>query len=216
AAVLGNAFAPSDERGVYRTRNGGRTWQRVLFRDRDTGASDVALDPANPRIVFAGLWQTRRRPWELISGGPGSGLFVSNDDGDTWTELVGDTPPPSETETILDKLLPVPRKRTGGLPPGPWGKVGVGIAPSDSKRIYALIEADKGGLFRSDDGGGSWKLVNSHHAIRQRAWYYSTLTVHPTNPNVVYFPQVPFLRTTDGGATLQRIRGMHHGDHHDL
>ena len=193
AAVLGHAFGPNPERGVYRTRDGGRTWQQVLRKDADTGASDVALDLANPSTVFAGLWQARRRPWELVSGGPGSGLYVSRDGGDSWKPVTG-----------------------SGLPAGPWGKVGVAVAPSDSRRVYALIEAADGGLFRSDDGGETWKRASGHRALRQRAWYYSTITVHPTNPNEVWFPQVPMLRSLDGGATIRPVHGFDHGDHHDL
>ncbi len=193
AAVLGKPFGPNPERGVYRTTDGGQTWEKVLFRDDDTGASDVVLDPVDPNHVFAGFWQMRRRPWELVSGGPGSGLAVSPDGGDTWTWLTGN-----------------------GLPDGLWGKVGVAVAPSDSRRVYALIEAEEGGLFRSDDGGESWTRASGHRALRQRAWYYSTLTVDPTNPDVVWFPQVPLLRTIDGGATIKRVKGPHHGDHHDI
>ena len=193
AAVLGHAFGPNPERGVYRTIDGGRTWRQVLKKDADTGASDVEMDPANPSIIFAGFWQTRRFPWDFISGGPGSGLYVSHDGGDSWKQLTGQ-----------------------GLPDGVWGKVGVAVAPSDSRRVYALIEADKGGLFRSDDGGSSWELVNPSRALRQRAWYYTTLTVNPVNREDVWFPQVPMLRTIDGGKTLQYMKGIHHGDHHDL
>ena len=193
AAVLGKPFGPNPERGVYRTRDGGKTWQRVLYQDPDTGASDVALDPKNPRIVFAGLWQARRRPWELVSGGPGSSLHVSRDGGDTWTRLTGK-----------------------GLPAGIWGKVGVAVAPSDPRRVYALIEADEGGLFRSDDGGETWSLASGHRALRQRAWYYSTLTVDPGNPDVVWFPQVRMLKTVDGGRTIRSVKGIHHADHHDV
>src|SRR5262245_32296809 len=150
AAVLGHAFGPNDERGVYRTRDGGKTWQRVLFKDRDTGASDVCLSPDNPRVVFAGLWQTRRKPWELTSGGPGSGLSVSRDGGDTWTQLV---PPPKADSPDFGKDAPAGKKYAEGLPPGVWGKVCVAVAPSDPKRVYAMIEAEEGGLYRSDDGG---------------------------------------------------------------
>lgn len=193
AAVLGHAFGPNPERGVYRTTDGGRTWQQVLKKNPDTGASDVALDPSNPRIVFAGLWEARRYPWDLKSGGPGSGLYLSRDGGDTWTELRGK-----------------------GLPDGIWGKVGVAVAPSDGRRVYALIEAEQGGLFRSDDGGETWTRINAYRGLRQRAWYYSTLTVDPRNPDIVWFPQVPMLKTIDGGKTIIFVKGMQHGDHHDL
>ncbi len=193
AAVLGHAFGPNPERGVYRTTDGGKSWKQVLKKDADTGASDVALDPSNPRIVFAGFWQARRRPWEMTSGGPGSGLWVSRDGGDSWKQLTG-----------------------SGLPDGTWGKVGVAVAPSDGRRVYALIEAEKGGLFRSDDGGESWKLASANRELRQRAWYYTTLTVHPNNPDEVWCPQVPMLKSIDGGKTFRHVRGIHHGDHHDL
>lgn len=193
AAVLGHAFGPNPERGVYRTKDGGATWQQVLKKDADTGASDVAIDPSNPSIVFAGFWQTRRQPWGLTSGGPGSGLYVSRDGGDTWTALTGN-----------------------GLPEGPWGKVGVAVAASDGRRVYALIEAEKGGLFRSDDGGRRWSLATANRALRQRAWYYSTVTVNPRNSNEVWFPQVPLLRSIDGGKTIEYVKGYHHGDHHDI
>jgi photosystem II stability/assembly factor-like uncharacterized protein len=192
AAVLGHAFGPNPERGVYRTQDGGKTWQQVLKKDADTGASDVALDPSNPSIVFAGFWQARRKPWDLVSGGPGSGLYVSRDGGETWKPLTG-----------------------SGLPDGIWGKVGVAVAPSDGRRVYALIEAEKGGLFRSDDGGETWTLATADRALRQRAWYYTTITVDPQNPDAVWFPQVPLLRSTDGGKTIKYIRGPHHGDYHD-
>jgi len=193
AAVLGHAFGPNPERGVYRTRDGGRTWQQVLKKDDQTGASDVALDPSNPHIVFAGLWQARRRPWDLTSGGPGSGLYVSRDGGDSWKQLTGK-----------------------GLPKGNWGKVGLAVAPSDGRRVYALIEADDGGLFRSDDGGESWSLASGSHELRQRAWYYTTLSVSPANPDEVWCPEVPLLKSIDGGKTFEHAKGEHHGDNHDV
>ncbi len=193
AAVLGHAFGPNPERGVYRTRDGGRTWRQVLKKDADTGASDVALDPENPNIVFAGLWQVRRFPWDLTSGGPGSGLYVSRDGGDTWKQLTGK-----------------------GLPGGVWGKVGIAVSPSDGRRVYALIEAEEGGLFRSDDGGESWMRASASHELRQRAFYYTTLTVNPANPDEVWCPQVPMLKSIDGGRTFAHVAGLHHGDNHDL
>lgn len=193
AAVLGHAFGPNPERGVYRTEDGGATWKRVLFVDDQTGASDVALDPGNPRILFAGTWQAVRRPWTLESGGPGGGLWRSGDGGDTWERLTGK-----------------------GLPEGIWGKVGVRVAPSDSRRVYALIEAENGGLYRSDDGGATWRLASGHHALRQRAWYYTVLTIDPKNPDVVWIPQVSMLRSIDGGKTIHSVDGFAHGDHHDL
>ncbi len=141
AAVLGHAFGPNPERGVYRTEDGGARWKQVLAVDAETGASDVALDPSNPRILFAGTWQAVRQPWELRSGGPGGGLWRSDDGGDHWQRIEGE-----------------------GLPKGIWGKVGVRVAPSDGRRVYALIEAEAGGLFRSDDGGKTWRRANGHHA----------------------------------------------------
>jgi photosystem II stability/assembly factor-like uncharacterized protein len=192
AAVLGSIFGPNSERGIYRTRDGGATWERVLFQDEDTGASDVAFDPANPRILFAGFWQARRFPWGMTSGGPGSGLHISRDGGDTWKRLEGK-----------------------GLPEGIWGRVGVRVAPNDPSRVYAIIEAEEGGLFRSDDGGDSWTRVNASRGVRQRAWYYSTLTIDPNNAEVVWFPQVPMLKTSDGGKTIRNVQGGG-WDYHDV
>jgi photosystem II stability/assembly factor-like uncharacterized protein len=195
AAVLGKAFGPNPERGVYRTTDGGKSWRQVLKKDADTGASSVTLDPSNPNVVFAGLWQARRRPWEMTSGGPGSGLWVSRDGGETWKQLTG-----------------------AGLPDGVWGKVGVAVAPSDGRRVYALIETEKGGLYRSDDGGETWTLATADRKLRQRAWYYTTLTVSPADPDEVWAPNVPLLRSIDGGRTFEIFTapGLTHGDYHDL
>jgi photosystem II stability/assembly factor-like uncharacterized protein len=193
AAVLGKAFSANPERGIYRTKDGGKTWEKVLFVSNQAGASDVAIDPSNPNIILAGTWFTVRKPWDMISGGPGSGLWMSRDGGDTWTQLKGN-----------------------GLPDGLWGKVGVAIAPTNGSRMYVLIEHENGGLFRSDNGGENWTRINGSRILRQRAWYYSTMTIDPKDQNTVWFPQVPMLRTTDGGRTIQQVRGLHHGDHHDV
>jgi len=199
AAVLGHAFGPNQERGIYRTRDGGATWQRVLFKDVDTGASDVCFDPNNPRILFAGLWQARRKPWEFISGGPGSGLYTSRDGGDTWQKLGPDTATAEET----------------GLPAGPYGRIGIAVAPSDSQRVYASIEAAKGGLYRSDDGGSTWKLASRDPFIKRRPWYFSTITIDPANADIVWMPQVSLMRSVDGGKNFAAVKGIHHADSHD-
>jgi len=192
AAVLGSPFGPGEDRGVLRTTDGGKTWNKVLFVDEETGASDVCFVPSNPRILFAGTWQVRRTPWGLTSGGPGGGLWVSRDGGDEWKRLEGH-----------------------GLPEGPWGKVGVQVASSDSRRVYALIEAEEGGLFRSDNGGKAWKRVSASRGVRQRAWYYSTMTISPDNEDVVWFPQVGLLKTIDGGNAIRAVKGGG-WDYHDL
>jgi photosystem II stability/assembly factor-like uncharacterized protein len=194
AAVLGHAFGPNPERGVYCTRDGGQTWQQVLKKDADTGAIDICASPANPRILFAALWQARRTPWSFTSGGPGSGLYQSTDGGENWKQLTGK-----------------------GLPSGPWGRIGLGIS-GEGRRIYALIEAagDKGGLYRSDDGGEKWQRINNSHYLRIRPWYFSQVAVDPANPDVVWCPNLHMLKSIDGGKSFKKIKGPHHVDHHDL
>jgi len=192
AAALGSPFGAGPDRGILRSTDGGDSWDKVLYVDEDTGASDVAFDDSNPNILFAGMWQTRRYPWDMISGGPGSGLYMSRDGGDNWMKLEG-----------------------SGLPEGIWGKVGVRVAPTNPNRVYALIEAEDGGLFRSDDGGDSWEHINDSAGLRQRAWYYTTLTIDPNNADVVWFPQVSMLKTIDGGRTVLQVKAGG-WDHHDV
>jgi photosystem II stability/assembly factor-like uncharacterized protein len=190
-AALGHAFGPNAERGVFRTTDGGKTWQKVLYKDQDTGAVDITFDPNNPHILFATLWQVRRQPWTLESGGPGSGIYRSDDDGATWKEVKGE-----------------------GLPEKPYGRIGVAVA-SNSDRVYALVEAKEGGLYRSDDGGDKWQLVNPDPRLRQRAWYYMHITADPKDKDSVYVMNVDFHKSTDGGRTFNKIE-VPHGDNHGL
>jgi photosystem II stability/assembly factor-like uncharacterized protein len=190
-AALGHPFGPNAERGVFRSADGGKTWQKVLYKNEDTGAVDLAFDPNNSNIVFATLWQVRRYPWKLDSGGPGSGLYRSADNGVTWKEVESDD-----------------------LPKKPWGKVGVSVA-ANSDRVYALIEAKDGGLFRSDDGGNKWQLVSADRRLRQRAWYYMHIVADPVDPDTVYVMNVDFHKSVDGGRTWNKI-GVPHGDNHGL
>jgi photosystem II stability/assembly factor-like uncharacterized protein len=192
-AAVGNAFAPSPERGIYRTRDGGKTWQRVLFVSDSTGASDVAINPANPDEIWAGMWRAERKPWTIISGAREGGVYRSRDGGDTW------------------------RKVTAGLPTGLTGKVAIAIARSDPRRLYAMIEApgDEGGLYRSDDGGERWRLVNNESGPRARPFYYTWVFVDPTDADVVYTAALRFFKSTDGGRTFTTIPTPH-GDNHDL
>ncbi len=193
-AVLGHAFGPSKQRGVYRSTDGGATWKQVLDMGREAGAVDLAMDPTNPRILFAATYRLERKPWTLISGGPGSGLHRTADGGDTWTEL---------TDGLPD------RKK------GPWGRIGVSVSGANPDRVYALIEAEEGGLFRSDDGGKKFRRINQDREFRQRAWYYTHVFADPADANTVYILNVGMYRSTDGGKTFQYIRAPH-GDHHAL
>ncbi len=193
AAVLGHAFGPNPTRGVFRSRDGGATWEKVLYRDENAGAIDLALDPNNPRIMYAALWQARRMPWGMESGGPGSGLFKSTDGGDSWTEI----------------------SRNPGLPEGTLGKIGIAVSPVNSDRVWAIVEAEEGGVFRSDDGGANWTRVNEDRSLRQRAWYYTHIYADPQHENTVYVLNVRFWKSTDGGRTYEQI-STPHGDNHDL
>ncbi|MCA1581317.1 MAG: glycosyl hydrolase [Acidobacteria bacterium] len=192
-AAQGHVWGKNADRGIYRSRDGGRTWAKVLYVNDETGASDLAMDPSNPRTLYAAFWQIVRRPWELVDGGPASALYRSTDGGDTWKKI--------EAE---------------GLPSGLWGKVGVAASAARPGRVYAFIEArDGGGLFVSDDRGVKWKHVNDEHKIRQRAWYYAWVYPDPKNADTVYLPNVNLHRSTDGGKTFSNLSSPH-GDHHDL
>ncbi|MBI3492117.1 MAG: hypothetical protein HY047_10095, partial [Acidobacteria bacterium] len=193
-ADFGKYGAPSDERGLYKSTDGGRTWQRKLFRDSKTGAVDVEIDRKNPNVMFAAMWEAYRVEYQMSSGGPGSGLFTSTDGGETWREIT----------------------RTGGLPQGLYGKMSIALTAADSNRVYALIENDKGGLYVSDDAGATWKLVNEARSVRQRAFYYTHAFADPNNKDIVYMLNTSAFRSVDGGKTLAQIGQGTHGDNHDL
>jgi photosystem II stability/assembly factor-like uncharacterized protein len=192
-AALGHPYGPNTERGIFRTTDGGKSWEKVLYKDENTGGIDVAFDPHNPNILFAALWQARRTSWTLSSGGPGSGIYRSNDGGTTWKRL-----------------------EEHGLPKGPYGRIGIAVA-ANSDRVYALIEAHNpdGGLYRSDDGGETWDFVNPSHSLWQRPWYYMHIFADPRDENVVYIMDVETYKSTDGGHLFDRVR-VPHGDNHGL
>ncbi len=191
-AALGHPFADNEERGIFRTQDGGKTWQKVLYKDAKSGGIDVVFDPNNANILFAALWQAKRTPWSLDSGGPGSGLYRSIDGGTTWKELKGH-----------------------GLPEGILGRIGVTVSGANSNRVWAVIEAEKGGIYRSDDGGDSWTLTTDDHRFRQRAWYYSHIFADPKSADTVYILNTGVYRSNDGGKTFSRVPAPH-GDNHGL
>lgn len=194
-AALGHTFGTegNEQRGVFKSTDGGETWRKVLYHNKHTGAVDIEIDPNNPRILYASLWEAYRNPWEMSSGGPGSGLYKSKDGGETWENI----------------------SRQPGLPKGIWGKVGVAVSPANSDRVWAIVENENGGVFRSDDSGKTWQRINDDRNLRQRAWYYTHIVAGPENENEVYVLNVGFYKSTDGGKTYDRI-DTPHGDHHDL
>src|SRR5687767_12558493 len=192
-AALGDPYSSTPDRGIFKSTDGGKTWTRSLFRDDKTGAVDLSMDAKSPDVLYAGMWEVFRTPHSLSSGGPGSGLFKSTDGGGTWTELT----------------------KNPGLPKPIWGKVGVSVSGADPNRVYALIEAQDGGLYLSDDAGATWKLANADRNIRQRAFYYTRVNADPQAKDTVYILNVSFYRSTDAGKTLSNIR-VPHGDNHDL
>ncbi len=192
-AALGHVYGSNAERGVFRSTDGGASWQKVLYKDDRTGAIELATDPDNPATVFAALWQMQRTPWSLSSGGPGSGLYKSSDGGATWTAISGH-----------------------GLPAGLLGKIGVTVAAgTKGQRVYALVEAEQGGLYRSDDGGASWRLANAEHVLWSRAWYFTKIWAHPTDPDAVFIAGNAFWKSTDGAKTFER-QTIPGGDNHDF
>jgi len=193
AAVMGDLFRSSDERGVYKSTDGGKSWKRVLFSNSDAGAVDLVMDPNNPRILFASTWRIRRTPYSLESGGEGSGLWKSTDGGETWMNI-------SENK---------------GLPEGTLGIIGVTVSPVNSNRVWALVEAQDGGVFRSDDGGETWRKTNGDRSLRQRAWYYTRIYADTQDEDMVYVMNVRYHRSKDGGKTFTAAAAPH-GDHHDL
>ncbi|MGH7471809.1 MAG: WD40/YVTN/BNR-like repeat-containing protein, partial [Longimicrobiales bacterium] len=191
-AALGHPFGKNRERGLYRTKDGGKSWENVLFLNDSTGVVDVAMNPHNTRILFAGAWRAERKPWTLISGGAEGGVYRSTDGGDTWKKL------------------------EGGLPTGIVGRVAVTVSPANPDRVWAMIEAEPaGGVYRSDDGGNTWTRTNSENKLRQRAWYYTHIEADPKDENTVYGLNTSFFRSVDGGKTFDDIP-VPHGDMHDV
>ena len=191
-AALGHQFGPNDQRGVFRTMDGGKNWKQVFTRGRNAGAVDLILDPNNPSVIYAAFWDVHRTPWSLDSGGPGSGLFKSTDAGDTWTEL----------------------SRNPGMPKGVLGRIGIAVSPANSDRVWAIVEAEDGGVFRSDNGGRNWTRVNDERKLRQRAWYFSRIFADPLKEDTVYVLNTSFYRSDDGGKTYTAIRTPHGDDHY--
>lgn len=192
---FGHYGQTNEDRGVFKTDDGGETWDKILYRDDKTGAVDISIDPNDPDTIYASLWEAFRKPWSMSSGGPGSGLFRSTDGGDNWTEIT----------------------RNEGLPQdGVLGKIGVSVSPVDSERVYAILEHEKaGGVYVSDDGGDSWRQTNDSRSIRQRSFYYSRLVADPVEKDRVYILNVNFYRSDDAGKSLKKI-DVPHGDNHDL
>ena len=192
-AALGHLWGPNSERGVYRSTDGGQTWKQVLTRGNTAGAIDLAMDPSNPRVLYAAFWEASRKPWRLDSGGPNSGIWKSTDGGDNWTDIT----------------------RSPGLPRGVLGRIGITVSPANPDRLWAIVEASDGGVFRSDNGGRNWTRLNEQNILRQRAWYYSHIFADPKSADTVYALNTGFYRSIDGGKTFTAIRTPH-GDNHGL
>ncbi|MCA6407437.1 MAG: glycosyl hydrolase, partial [Cytophagales bacterium] len=193
AAVLGDLFKSSEERGVYRSDDGGKNWKRILFANANAGAVDLCMDPNNPRILYASMWRARRTPYSMESGGEGSAIYKSTDGGETWKNI----------------------STNDGLPKGIWGISCVSVSPVNSNRVYAMIENDNGGVYRSDDAGQTWKKMNEDRNLRQRAWYYTKIYADTKDEDMLYVMNVSYHKSKDGGKTFQSYNAPH-GDHHDL
>lgn len=191
-AALGHLWAPNEQRGVFRSKDGGNTWQKILYRDDKTGAFDISFDPANPNVMFASFWQVKRTPYSLESGGDGSGIYKSMDGGDTWKEI----------------------SRNPGLPKTVLGKIGISVSPVNPQRVWAMIEAQEGGLYRSDNGGDTWTRTSDSSNIRQRPWYYTRVFADTQNADIVYVLNVQVWKSTDGGRSFNTV-DTPHGDNHD-
>lgn len=193
AACMGNLYAANEQRGVFKSSDGGTSWKKVLYANDEVGAVDLCLDPNNPRIIYATTWRVKRTPYNLSSGGPGSAIYKSTDGGETWTNI-------TENE---------------GLPKGTLGIIGISVSPVNSERVWAIIESEEGGVFRSDDAGKTWKKLNGDRDLRQRAWYYTRIYADPLDKDVVYVLNVQYHKSKDGGKTFDSINTPH-SDHHDL
>ena len=192
--VLGHVYGDNEDRGVYRSTDGGSTWEKILYKSDKAGAADLIIDRRNPRILYASLWQVYRKAWKMWGGGPDSGLYKSENGGDTWVELTANP----------------------GMPEGPVGKIGVTVSPVDSDRVWAIVEANEGGVFRSEDGGATWRRTNEERKLSATRFLLLTRLCRPTGPDTVYALNTGFYKSIDGGETFDIVIRPPHGDQHDL
>ena len=193
-AALGHPYGDNEQRGIFRSKDGGNSWEKILYKSPKAGGVDISIDRTNPKVIYASLWQVYRRAWKMWGGGPFSGIYKSTDGGDTWTELT----------------------KNPGMPEGPIGKIGMAVSPADANRVWAIVEAPEGGVFRSDDGGKSWERTNDDRKIRQRHFYYSRIVADPWDRETVYALNTRLYKSMDGGVTFDTQISTPHGDQHDL